>query len=258
MYHRFRAWNWSSLAIFPITALLMPVAIPISLAQPPLEQEIHQNEWSFWNNSRNNEPPVPSTPGGGRPAGRLGDGVCLLAPVQLPGVTTLWSDRPLFLWRGPVSRIEIVNPEGQIIWHKTAWESPFENVYMQLYDGPPIQPNVQYEWRVYQGTSEANVSSNSRSVQGAAAHDRELAPAFIIPIQVLTRAEQQQISGELGALDIILDAEQIPADQRPLAYVSFFVEKQLWADALRVAFAASPNAALQRYQEAVLETCDRF
>jgi hypothetical protein len=258
MHYRFRPWNWSSLAVFPITALLMPVAMPMALSQSPWRPEMRQNQWSFWDNSRNNEPPVPSTPGGGRPAGRLGNGVCLLAPVQLPGVTTLWSDRPLFLWRGSVSRIEIVNAEGQVIWNKTDWESPSENVYMQRYDGPTLQPDVQYEWRVYQATGEDTASSTSRSVEVTDPVDREVAPAFIIPIQLLERSEQQQISGEMGALDVILDAERVPVDQRSLAYVSFFAEKQLWADALRVAFTASPNAALQRYQEAVLETCDSF
>ncbi|MBD2158404.1 hypothetical protein [Leptolyngbya sp. FACHB-16] len=256
MHYRFSPWNRLSLAVFSITALLMPVAMPAALAQSPF-REMRQNRWSFWDNSRNNEPPVPSTPGGGRPGNRLGNGVCLLAPVQLPGVTTLWSDRPLFLWRGPVSRIEIANSEGQVIWDKTDWESPAENVYLQRYDGPALQPSVQYEWRIYQSPDEDTVGSNSRSVQGTATNDMQVAPAFIIPIQVLTRAERQQIAGELGALDVILDAEQVPVDQRSLNYVSFFAEKQLWADALRVAFTASPNAALQRYQEAVLETCDR-
>lgn len=257
MHYRFSPWNWLSLAIFPPTALLMPVTMPTALSQAPLRQEIHQHQWSFWNNSRNNEPPVPSTPGGGRPAGRLGDGVCLLAPVQLPGVATLWSDRPLFLWRGPVRRIEIVDAEGQIIWYKTDWESPSENVYMQRYDGPALHPGAQYEWRVYQGADGDTVSANSRSVEVTAINN-DVAPSFIIPIQLLARSQQQQISGELGALDIMLDAEQVPTDQRLLDYISFFAEKQLWADALRVAFTAPPDAALQRYQEAVLETCDRL
>jgi len=229
-----------SFATLPLTTWVMsPVAIAALPSQSHTWAGVSQTSLSFWNNARNANPPVPPAPGGGR-----GDTICLLAPVQFDGDrladAAVWGDRPFFLWRGSLARIEVTTSRDEVIWHTTTWESLTPDVYTRLYDGPPLQREVRYEWKAYRVYVESAPSAT-----------------FTIPFQLMSESNRQELSGELSAFDVILDAEQVPIEQRPLSYISFLAERGLWAEALRITFTAQPSSeALERYQQRVLETCD--
>jgi hypothetical protein len=61
--------------------------------------------------------------------GAVSRGPCTIAPLDLKTNTEVWSDRPMFLWRGPIGKIEVRQQgSNDVLWRQPiepgAWEYP--------------------------------------------------------------------------------------------------------------------------------------
>ncbi|HAJ58362.1 MAG TPA: hypothetical protein DCP31_03065, partial [Cyanobacteria bacterium UBA8543] len=66
------------------------------------------------NRNEDNRPPTPGRVGGSR-----GDKLCAIAPQPITTSTVVWSDRPLFVWRGVISRMEVRSTGStKVLWSK--------------------------------------------------------------------------------------------------------------------------------------------
>lgn len=82
-----------------------------------------------------------------RPAGTRGP-ICLITPglkpewVSLSEIPFVLSDRPLFLWQQPVTRVEVqLATDNTVVWN----QSLPPNSRSILYQGAPLQPSQTYQ-----------------------------------------------------------------------------------------------------------------
>ncbi|NEQ29892.1 MAG: hypothetical protein F6K04_02630 [Leptolyngbya sp. SIO4C5] len=176
------------------------------------------------------EPPFPRSPGGSR-----GD-VCPLAPLAVPrSALTLWSDRPLFLWQGSLSRLQIVTAETD----EVLWQADPEAGTTQIQYGAemPLQPGQEYIWKIYGGPFAVE--------------------QLRIPFRIMALERQAVIADELRVLNTQLALEQADLEAQVLRQVTYFADQYLWADALQVAATAptGTEAAESYLQAAIAQTC---
>ncbi|MGP1374899.1 MAG: hypothetical protein ACTS3T_18865 [Almyronema sp.] len=174
------------------------------------------------------QPPFPPSAGGSR-----GD-VCIVSPLIVPqSELTVWSDRPLFVWQGPVTQIAISPIEtGEPIWQA---EPTAETTELPYGAETPLQPGQTYLWQVYGGPFAAEL--------------------YRIPFRVMTAERQAVIADELTVLKTQLAIEQASPEDQALRQITYFSDRYLWADALQIA-AQSPTATAERYiQTAIEQSC---
>jgi hypothetical protein len=159
------------------------------------------------------EPPLPPRAGGSR-----GE-VCVIAPNLPRATATVWSDRPLFLWRGNASRIEVrAESDDTLLWNYT----PPAAAERALYDGEPLQPGQSYVWTIF---------------------DRQGDPLFAVPFRLMLAARRDVIADELIVLEAQLTSERATPEAIARQRANYFAERQLWADVLRESVAAEGTAA---------------
>jgi hypothetical protein len=82
-----------------------------------------------------------------RPVTRSG-GVCLMSP-GLVGELRIWSDRPLFLWKGTGNQLSVRDHATQTV----LWTQPISATdQWVVYAGPPLQPGNRYQWQLLDAT----------------------------------------------------------------------------------------------------------
>ena len=158
------------------------------------------------------EPPLPPRAGGSR-----GD-VCVIAPNLPRATATVWSDRPLFLWRGNVSRLEVRTDADTVLWSYT----PPAGSERALYDGEPLQPGQSYVWTIF---------------------DRQGEPLFAVPFRLMLAARRDVIADELIVLEAQLTSERATPEAIARQRINYFAERQLWADVLRESAASEGTTA---------------
>ena len=159
-----------------------------------------------------------------REGGTKGDTFCTIAPNITSSLT--WSDRPLFLWQGSATRIEIRRTPTDLepIWsHQIA-----EDEYSLVYQGPSLdRGSTYYYWIEYE-----SVLSNGNTVL----------ESTYMPLKLLDSERYEQIKTELEA--IAQDSEAIHNRVR------FFVERSpillnsrrdLFLDIVRELFSGLPT-----------------
>mgnify|MGYP001544935255 CR=1 FL=1 len=90
----------------------------------------------------------------GDPRGSRGSfNACLVSPGQLGNTDMLWSDRPLFVWRGQADRIVLESfDSGEVLWNEEVSAlTPEDFIYQIPYTGTPLTPGELYSWRVLRG-----------------------------------------------------------------------------------------------------------
>jgi hypothetical protein len=163
--------------------------------------------------------------GGGR-----GEPFCPIAPAKLVGsdspnsrqgvVVEVWSDRPLFLWKGGgIWQFELLLPGSEKPWTPKLSQGETKVIY----DGKPLQPGQSYEWRV----------------TGAY-------PIRQGPFRVMEREKRDRIAKELTALEEQLKKQRASAERIALEKANYFAERGLWPDALRELYSVpKPSAQLR-------------
>lgn len=200
-----RCWQSTGLAVTTIIFSAANFVAPMAADEPPSDLL----------------PP----PGGG-PRGEI----CILAPLAPVGTLDLWSDRPLFLWQGRVSRIE-VTADGRPVWSAL----PASGDSSLVYSGPPLQPGQVYRWQVFLNNS----------------------PVYSIPFQLLSLEARAAIDAELATLEAQLVEASATPNTVALSRARAFAARQLWADTLRELLSIEhPDAAIEQYiQEISTRLC---
>ena len=148
-----------------------------------------------------------------------GEEVCLISPGNI-GEQLIWSDRPLFVWRGkiPESEIDLVKAaeslldEEQHIWTEVIPE----NIQTIAYTGDTLKPGITYDWELV---------SNDKTYR-----------------QTMTLMEQSQreaIAAELTALENRLD-DGATKEDIAIAKANYFTQQRLGYDALQQLYSV-PN-----------------
>jgi hypothetical protein len=164
------------------------------------------------------KPPIKPRTGGSRPT----QVSCMISPEKSDVTTIVWSERPLFIWKGRVQRIALryPNSDKDFWWNEKVAET--QNI---TYTGDkPLQPGQTYEWIV-----------NS---------------SMFVPFQVMEAQQRDRITSELRTLENQLKAKGADTEAIALAKANYFVENQLWSDALQQAYSVQkPSPELEQIRK---------
>ena len=185
------------------------------------------------NRNEDNRPPVPREVGGSR-----GDKLCAIAPQPITTSTVVWSDRPLFVWRGVISRIEVRSTDSnkKVLWSKKEIEGQSkEGQSSALYDGEALQPGQTYEWRLFHQFALEDTP-----------------PSQVVTFQVMDAKERDRIKMQLQNLEKELQAKGASAEEIAMQRAQYFVQQNLWSDVLQAAYSVkNPSPALTEMIEAL-------
>lgn len=147
-------------------------------------------------------------------------GPCTIAPLDLKTNTVVWSDRPLFVWRGPVGKIE-VRLQGN---DEVLWSQPIEpGVGLLQYAGEPLQAGRTYDWVLF------DTQNNAISA---------------VAFKVMDAQEREQVNTQLQNLEQELKAKKATAEESAARRAQYFAQQQLWSDAWREAFSVDNPIAI--------------
>lgn len=170
-------------------------------------------------NQEDNSPP--GKPGGGGTRG----GICAIAPLAVASNTTVWSDRPLFIWRGrtAVEQVQVRLPGS----NKPLWSQEVPSRTRRIpYGGKePLQPGRTYEWVIL------GLNKN---------------PIGELSFKVMNAPERDRIKADLRKLDEELKAKRATPENAALQRANFFAQRKLWSDALQEAYSVqTPSEELK-------------
>lgn len=179
------------------------------------------------NRNQDNRPPVPGGAGGGT---SRGNEPCAIAPQPITTSTAVWSDRPLFAWRGIIGRIE-VRPTGskKVLWSKTGIEGQTkEGQSSALYAGEALQPGQSYDWLLFHQFALEDTP-----------------PSQVVTFRVMDAKERDRIKTQLQNLEAELKAKKASAEETAVHRAQYFAQKNLWLDVLKEAYSVkNPSPAL--------------
>lgn len=199
----------TSIAMFPVW--LTPTKSALSI---PINQNL---SWSDIQRSLLNQEKDP-------PLGTRG-GICAIAPLAVASNTTVWSDRPLFVWRGRtvVEQVQVRLPGS----NKPLWSQDIPSRTRRiLYGGTePLQPGRTYQWVIL------GLNKN---------------PIGELSFRVMAAPERDRIKADLKKLDEELKAKRATPEDAALQRANFFAQRQLWSDALQEAYSVqTPSEELK-------------
>jgi hypothetical protein len=217
-------FNWMlRICLLPV---LLIGGLPLFLYQlvnaeiPPIESEF---SWANIFQAAAKKPPIPPKKGGRRPT----DDVCMISPNASDETRIVWSDRPLFIWKGKVNTIAI-RRKGSTTY---LWSQNITGVESTTYTGRPLAPGQSYEWVVNDNT--------------------------FVPFQVMKAQPRKQIAEKLTSLEKQQLAQGASPETIALAKANYFAQTELWSDALQETFSVpKPSANLVKIrQDLVVELC---
>jgi hypothetical protein len=204
-----------SASLLTTTAVLV---VPDFFTQRAFSQTLPQQKLAKWEISQN-DPPVDEIPGGKRPIP-----TCSIAPTSTETTAEVWSDRPLFYWRGPVGKIEVRKSDSkEALWSKTLTGQE----RFTLYEGEALQPGQTYSLVIFDLNNQA-IAENT--------------------FQVMEKEKIVQIEKQLQVLESELKAKGASPEEIALSRADLFKKRQLWSDVWREIFSVkNPSAARDTY-----------
>jgi Domain of Unknown Function (DUF928) len=137
-------------------------------------------------------------------------GFCPISP-GLVETDQIWSDRPLFLWRGTVAQIQLRKlGSPDVLWSQTLTPQS----YSIAYSGAALQPGEIYQWELL-GESNANA-------------------AFIF--QVMEIDQRSPIAAQLQEIAAQMQASGATEEAIALQQAQYFADQNLWSDALQLLY----------------------
>ena len=141
-----------------------------------------------------------------RPLGSRGS-QCPYSPGLVGANDTIWSDRPVFLWRSTGQTLSLYDYEtDELLWQQQV-EADIEAV---VYDGESLQPGGLYRWvLMHPETSD-----------------------FTATFVVMEAEEREALSAELQQEQERWTAAGLTTAEQALERAMFFGDRRLWSDAL--------------------------
>jgi hypothetical protein len=168
------------------------------------------------------------------PAGSRGD-ICIISPATAGKIEVIWSDRPLFLWRGRIRKIEVRSRSNQqALWSQTV----SENQSSIAYNNSALKHGESYDLVLF----------NQRSV-----------PIFRVTFQIMNPEERERITSDLTRLEMQLKQEGATAERIAYAKAEYFASRGMWGDVLQEAYQVEkPSDRLNKFKENTFEQfCSR-
>ncbi|KYC35451.1 hypothetical protein WA1_06395 [Scytonema hofmannii PCC 7110] len=146
--------------------------------------------------------------------------LCFIAPSHQKAI---YSTRPLFLWKGTLKKIAVANlGSNNYFWsEKISGQKSFVTYAAK----DKLQPGESYEWQGFIGEN----------------------PAILAPFQVMDSQQRQVVNNELKALETRSQAKNANKEEVALERANYFVQKELWSDALQEAYSV-PNPSTELSQ----------
>jgi Domain of Unknown Function (DUF928) len=165
----------------------------------------------------NPQPPVKAQTGVSR------GGICMFSPDSPDGtIRVVWNTQPLLLWQGTVLKMEL-HPENDR--NNNLWNQPFKGQNSAIYQGSPLQPGKTYHWVI---------------------------DGMFVPFQVMEEGQRNKITQELKALESQYQAQGATAEEIASAKANYFIERNLWSDALQQAYAVeNPSPELAKIRQEI-------
>ncbi|OKH29993.1 hypothetical protein NIES2119_31710 [[Phormidium ambiguum] IAM M-71] len=178
-----------------------------------------------WEDLYNRVPP----PRDDVPAGSRGD-ICVITPAKPGKIGVVWSDRPLFLWRGSIRKIEVrLRSSKQALWSQTVSDKESSIIY----NGAVLEPGQSYDLVLF----------NQRSV-----------PIFRVTFQIMKKEERERITSDLTSLEAQLKQEGATAEKIAHAKANYFASRGMWGDVLLEAYKIEkPSDSLSKFKNSALE-----
>lgn len=158
--------------------------------------------------------------------------LCLLSPASPGQETKLWHSEPVFVWRGPIGKMVVLDAAtDQIMW---TYEPAAEETRVR-YQGEPLRSGRPYYWQVF----ETNES---------------ISPTVFLPFQILPLASRLLIANGLAIAE---NRASSTGGSDEIARAQYFAFRGLPTDALQSLFLIeSPTDELiEARQEAVEILC---
>jgi hypothetical protein len=157
----------------------------------------------------------------------LADSVCLIAPAVLSQTNLIWSDRPLFVWRGKVQRIEVRTYSDQHTFEKqpVIWQQELDGSVQQVINTEKtLQPGQRYDLQFYRLNDDQP--------------PEELRTTF----SVMSTQQRDRILDDLNSLEKRLKAEQATKEDIVLQRAQYFAKQDLWSDAVQEIYGATHDS----------------
>ena len=191
----------------------MEVQFPQLQAQnnpPPVRRDGGSRNWEETFNEvlLNNEPPT-SRDGGSRSGGML----CLITPMDEETGVKLWRDRPIFVWKGSLVRLELRNQDSEAL----IWSQDLRKTDQSVrYTGVALEPGELYTLWLY--SSDAYL------------------PDQQVMFRVLEPGSRETINQDLEQLTATLKQQNATPEAIAIAHFQYFAQQGLWSDALSEPF----------------------
>lgn len=218
MHSFYRHYRSTFLSLLFIGALLLASWLPSRLPAralpdlignraPLLLADISQDQFQqVWRGLFPDDRPPGRGTGGGR-----GDKFCAIAPMSptSEAIAMVASDTPIFVWRGAVQQIQVRSADQPTPVALSPEATHPDNLVQQItYQGPALQPGQTYTWTVV--TPEFTTKPFS--------------------FQVLSAAEQRQVSADLQTIASQQQAAGATAEQIAIRQAGYLADHQLWSD----------------------------
>ena len=151
---------------------------------------------------------------------------CMISPGLLETVNIIWGDRPLFIWKGTPSTVELrvyypFNPEEEekILWQQFISPELGKSSIIQIpYQGQPLEPGKIYDWEII------NHDANIR-----------LRRSF----QIMENTPKNAISKDLSTLEQDLRKAKKGLNDITVEKAYYFAQQELWSDMFYYLYSAS-------------------
>ena len=159
--------------------------------------------------------------------------ICQITPGALGQTNTIWSNRPLFLWKGEASYIAVRNYHT----NEVLWEEAVPSAAQQLiYGGPTLKPGQTYIWEM--------ISSSEQKSR--------------LMFTVLPNAARQQLVAQRDTLQPQWQDARLEKGMTALQRANFWGEQGLWSDALQALYTTETPTpeAIQSFERISVHICN--
>ena len=180
-------------------------------------------------NQREKGPPVKRKDGTTR-----SETLCLISPGLIEEKPIIWNTIPTFIWQGNLNRLEIRPTNSEDV----LWNLKIENnQQVVIYDGEKLQPGKTYYWTIYDSFL-----------------DEFSFPIMVESLTIMGIEKREVITQELTKLETTLNEKGATPEQIAMARVKYFAERNLFSDALSVAFSVEqPSQELLNFRNDIID-----